>query len=307
MANAAPPLPDGELSELLGDVRRIEAESGRFVASLMAGAWRSRFRGQGLEFEEVREYVAGDDPRAVDWNVTARFGRPFVKQFVDERERALLFVLDRTASMEGSAWAGRPRRAAARVVASLALAACSDHDRSGLLACGPRADHFVRPQAGRAAALRLVRDTLALPAQSGRAALAEALGAAATRLPAGSIVVLLSDFADDGWRTPALRCAARHDVIAVRLAAEELPPPAAGLVVLADPDHGGRRLVDCASAKVRAAAAAHVAQAREQWHAQAREAGLDRLELPVADSARKELALRLFAFFQGRALRAVRR
>ncbi|MSR47174.1 MAG: DUF58 domain-containing protein [Planctomycetes bacterium] len=298
---------DPTLAALLREVRRIEAESARLVMSLQAGAWASRFRGAGIEFDEVREYVAGDDPRAIDWNVTARHGRPFVKRYVDERERTVAFLLDLSASMSTSFGGFTPRQAAARVVAPLALAACADHDQVALFAGGARVEHVVAPLAGAHAALRLVRDVLALPPARGRADLVPLLDLATRALPGGSIVVLLSDFHADGWRAAALRCAARHDLVGVGLAADALPPPTAGLVRLRDPESGGEQLFDARDPRVRVAVAARIAEVRERTRRDLRRAGAEFLELPLATRADPAALQRSLArFFFGRAARRAR-
>lgn len=134
------------LAELLEEVRRIEAQSTRLVAGIMAGGYSSVFRGSGIEFQQIREYAEGDDPRSVDWNVTARIGRPFVKEFVEERERTLLFVLDLSASMSGGFGHWSARQMAARICACLALAAIESDDRVGLVAFSDGIDRFTPPQ-----------------------------------------------------------------------------------------------------------------------------------------------------------------
>jgi uncharacterized protein (DUF58 family) len=298
---------DASLARLLREVRRIEAEGARLVASQLAGPWRSRFRGSGLEFEEVREYVAGDDPRAVDWNVTARLGRPHVKEFVDERERSLLFVLDTSRSMDAAFGPWSARAAAARVIAALALAAVDHHDRVGLAAGAERVDHFVRPQTGDVVALRLVRDALALPAQAQRCDLARLLGAATDALPPGSLVIVLSDFHSDGWRTAAGRCAMRHELVGVRFE-ETLPPARVGLVRLRDPEGGEDALLDLGDARVRAAIEERLADARLAARKSMTVAGGELLAVtlpPTADVAPIHRAL--LRFFYGRRERLLRR
>jgi uncharacterized protein (DUF58 family) len=155
-----------ELAELLKEVRRVTVLSDRLVDGALAGNYSSVFRGAGIEFDEVREYVEGDDPRAIDWGVTARIGRPFVKKYVDERELTVVFVLDLSPSMEAGFGPLSARRMAARVAACLALSAVRNHDRVGLVAFGDTIERYVPPATGRAHALRVVRDCLALPASA---------------------------------------------------------------------------------------------------------------------------------------------
>lgn len=137
--------------ELLAQVRRIQVRTDRMVTDVMAGGYSSVFRGSGIEFDEVREFAEGDDFRSVDWNVTARVGRPFVKKFVEERELSVLFVLDGSASMAfGTMPPGRDRRTvaatAAMFVGCLAFAAARNNDKAGLIAFGSRAGDRVAPR-----------------------------------------------------------------------------------------------------------------------------------------------------------------
>lgn len=298
-AAARPALP-----ALLREVRRIEAESARLVASLQSGAWASRFRGAGIEFDEVREYVPGDDPRAVDWNVTARHARLCVKRYVDERERTIAFLLDRSASMSASFGGLSARQAAARVIAALGLAAAADHDRVALFAGAAAVDHMVRPTAGPLHALRLVRDALALAPAPGRADLRPLLDLAARTLPAGAIVVVLSDFHAVDWRAAALRCAARHDLVAVRMASGALPPATAGVVTWRDPESGVERRLDFADRRLRAQLTARIDTHREQVRRDVVRAGGELLDLPVGPGSDGATLRRALArFFIGRALR----
>ena len=173
-----------ELAQVLAEVRRIEAYSKRLVSGVMAGLYSSVFRGTGIEFDEVREYETGDDPRSVDWAVTARVGRPFVKRFVDERQRAVVFVLDLSASMNGGIGPWSARGAAARIIGSLGLAAVASNDLVGLIACGERVERVVPLRKNVRHALRLVRDALVLRAEGDRTDLSPGLEAVVGRLDA---------------------------------------------------------------------------------------------------------------------------
>ena len=228
-----------ELAQVLAEVRRIEAYSKRLVSGVMAGLYSSVFRGTGIEFDEVREYETGDDPRSVDWAVTARVGRPFVKRFVDERQRAVVFVLDLSASMNGGIGPWSARGAAARIIGSLGLAAVASNDLVGLIACGERVERVVPLRKNVRHALRLVRDALVLRAEGDRTDLTPGLEAVVGRVQQRAVVFVLSDFLCDGWQPAMARCARRHDVIAVRLGTPELSAPAAGLVRLRDPEGTG--------------------------------------------------------------------
>ncbi|MCA9319742.1 MAG: DUF58 domain-containing protein [Planctomycetes bacterium] len=299
---------EAELSQLLAEVRRIEVRSRRLVTDVMAGRYSSVFRGAGLEFEEVREYVPGDDPRSVDWNVTARIGRPYVKRFVDERELTLWLLADLSHSMDGGFSAWSLRQVQARVVACLALSAVENHDRVGLIGFGDRVQRVVAPRQGSGQALRIVRDTLALRSAGRGTALPAALEEIRRVQRRHAIVFLVSDFLGDGWQDGLARCAQAHDVIAIRLLPPELAPPTAGMMRLRDPETGAARLVDWRHAPSRAAYIERVAAWRSGAEAAMRRAGVDRIDIEVPRTADYDAIARpLLGFFRMRELRGAKR
>ncbi len=298
----------GEQAAVLREVRRIEIHSRRLASDLLAGGYASAFRGAGIEFHEVREYAAGDDPRSIDWNVTARVGRPFVKLHVDERELSVVFLLDLSPSMDAGFGAWSPRQAAARVLASLALSAVHSGDRVGLLAFGRGHLHFVPPRKGKRQALRLVRDALTLPSPAGACDPAPALDFARRALAHRSVLFVLSDFLGPGFGRPLRICARRHDVVAVRLEVPELASPRAGTLRLVDPEGGGARLLDWRDPALRAAYGARVAAWRGGLTSELRRAGVDEIAIALPRTAHMaSLARPLMAFFRLRELRRRRR
>lgn len=298
-----------ELAALLAEVRRIEVHGRRLAAGVMAGGYRSVFRGVGIEFDEVREYVEGDDPRSVDWNVTARVGRPFVRKYVDERERTLLFLFDGSASMAAGLSAWSARAAATRVVACLALSAVRSHDKTGLVAFGKHVDRIVPPKKGAGHALRIVRDCLVLPALDGASDLAAPLEVAARIVRRGAIVFVLSDFLSEGWSEPLARCARRHDVVAVRLLVPELvAPPKSGLLRVRDPEGGGALLADFSSARVRARWSERIAAWRRRTEEELARARVDRLDVRIDRAPDRDSIVRpILDFFRMRELRGAKR
>ena len=197
-------------SEILKKVRQIEIRARGVVNTVLSGAYSSSFKGRGMEFSEVREYVPGDEIRTIDWNVTARQGHPYVKKFTEERELTLMLLVDRS----GSTDFGEPQTKAAlalEVAAVLALAAAWHNDRVGALLFADRVERVVPPAKGRRHALRVLRDVLAYEPAGRRTSLGNALTYAADPLAHRSIVVVLSDFLDEGWERPLrqLQCAAR--------------------------------------------------------------------------------------------------
>jgi len=242
---------NAELKELLAEVRRIEVQSKRLVASALAGGYRSVFRGSGLEFDEVREYVSGDDPRAVDWNVTARVGKPFIKKYVDERELTVVFLLDLSASMDHGFGHFTMRQMAARISGCLALSAVRNNDKVGFIGFSQQVDKYVPARKGSRHALSVIRDSLALRGASPTSNLSSALDFAGSVLRGHATMFLISDFCSDGWQQSLPLCARRHDLIAVRLLPPEfetLPPLSLRAV---DPESGRKLWLDGHSAAVR--------------------------------------------------------
>lgn len=297
-----------ELAEILREVRRIELHSRRLVSDVLAGGYASVFRGSGLEFHEVREYAAGDDPRSIDWNVTARVGRPFVKTYVDERQLTVLFLLDLSASMSGGFGPFSARHTAARVAAALGLSAVKSGDKVGLVAFGAGVEHFVPPRKGNRQALRLVRDCLALEPSASGTNLAPALEFASRAVHGRAVLFVLSDWICAGYGPALARCARRHDVVAVRLALPELAPPSEGWLRVRDPESGRQALIDFGSPTVRAAYRTRTAAWRAHGDQVLRRARVDRIDVEVPrDRARDVVTGPLLGFFRLRELRGGRR
>jgi len=234
--------------DVLRQVRFIELRARRLVTSLFSGAYRSVFRGQGIEFAEVRAYEQGDDFRSIDWNVSARMGSPYVKTYEEERELTLLLVVDRS----GSVAFGGPRtkaEVAVEVGAVLALAAARQHDRVGALIFADAVEQVVRPAKGRRHVLRVIRDLLAYSPSGRGTNLGAALAYAARLLRHRAIVVVLSDFRAEGWELPLSRLSRRHEVVAITVDdPRELEFPDAGWIELEDAETGARTLVDTSDA-----------------------------------------------------------
>jgi len=297
-----------ELAAVLEEVRRIEVQSDRLVSSVMAGGYSSVFRGAGIEFEEVREFVEGDDPRLVDWKVTARTGRPFVKKYVDERELTVVFLLDLSASMHGGYGVWSARQMAVRLCACLALAAVRNHDKVGLIAFGQGVEKFVPPQKGRGHALRIVRDGLMLEAAPGPTGFGPPLEFAARVLRRQSVLFLVSDFLGPPIGRPLLRCARRHDLVAVRLLSPELFPPDAGLVRLRDPESGATLVADWNEPRVREAWLQRVAAWRRSVDDELARADVDCMDVPVPTFADREAVARpILRFFRMREQRGAKK
>jgi len=296
-----------DLQQLLREVRHIRVQSSRLVQGALAGGYRSVFRGSGIEFEEVREYVEGDDPRSVDWNVTARMGRPFVKKYVDDRQLNLAFLLDLSASMDAGFGVWSPRQMAARVCACLMLAAVQQDDRVAFIGYDQEVQRFEPPRKGLNHVLRIVRDFLSLQSGSPHSEPAVALNLAARALPKHSAVFVVSDFLGDGWQPALQECARHHEVVAVRLLAPELQKPPPGMWRLGDAEGLGRRIVDGNDPRVQAEYRARIEQWDFEVRTMLRRAGVARLDVPIPTTADPDAVARpILRFFQRRAGGATR-
>ena len=186
-------------NELLKTVRRIEISVRGALDTVMAGAYHSSFKGNGMEFSEVREYVAGDDVRSIDWNVTARAGTPFIKTFVEERELTMMLVVDASASSEFGSGKRMKGEMMATIAALLSFAALRNNDKVGLLVCTDQVELAIPPAKGRKHALRLIRELLYFKPAHPRTDLSAGLRYAGRILDRRAVVVVLSDFQTDGY------------------------------------------------------------------------------------------------------------
>ena len=252
-----------ETADLLRKVRRLEIRSRHLVEDLFSGQAESVFKGRGVEFEEVRPYVPGDEVRDIDWNVTARLGSPFVKRFVEERELTVMLVVDVSRSMRFGTAGAEKRELAAELCAVLGFAALRNNDRVGLVLAGERVEHFVPPARGRTHLLRLLRDVLGVVPQSGGTRLTEAVRFVLRTTRRRSLLFWISDFEDPpaarDWRV----LGRRHDlnVLVLRDPRDEALPDA-GWVELESLEGGARVLVNTSSAPVRRAYAREAARRR---------------------------------------------
>lgn len=186
----------------------------RPVREVFSGEYRSVFKGQGLEFDEVREYVPGDDIRSIDWKVTARCSRPFVKKFLEERELNMFILLDSSASLDFGSVKSK-KTAAAEVTAALAWAAIINNDRAGMLLYSDRPEKYIRPRKGRHQILRMIRDVLNHPVSERETDIASAMAYIHRMIKKRSIIFIISDFYSSDFERPIKLLAARHDLIPV--------------------------------------------------------------------------------------------
>ena len=271
-----------DVSELMAKVGRIRILTNRLIDDQLSGDYHSTFKGQGVEFDEVRPYEAGDDVRSIDWNVTARTGIPFIKRYSEERELTVLFMVDVSGSQSYGSSGRTKADLAAEVTALLALTAIRNQDKVGLVLFSDRIVKYIPPRKGRDSVMRLAREVLA--ASDGAEGGTDVPGA--LKFLSGvqkrrAVVFLVSDFLARGDCERLLRAAARrHDFVCVTVedpAERELPD--VGLVELEDPETGELVLADTSSAAVRRAFASVAAAERDELRRFLAKTGIDTLDL----------------------------
>ena len=204
--------------ELAKQIRLLEIRTARMVNEISGGAYRSVFKGAGIEFEEVREYTPEDDARTIDWNVSARMGAPYVKKFVEERELNVMLLVDVSNSGAFGSAAKSKRRTAAELAALIAFSAAGNHDKVSLMMFSDKIELFVPPRSGRRHILRLIREMLAFQPQNKGTDIDLALRESSRLLKKSSVVFLISDLIDDKDFSLSLKqLNRRHDVIAVQI------------------------------------------------------------------------------------------
>ena len=308
-------------ADIVRQVKRIQLTTGRQVADVLAGAYVSVFKGRGVEFDEVRPYVPGDDVRTIDWNVTARVGAPYVKRYVEERQLTVMLLVDVSASLDFGSASRSKREAAVELSALLAFSAIENDDKVGLLLFQDHVDEYIPPRKGQKHALRVVREVLSLEGVGGRALptgavargsslkelprrirelfvnlvvrrrrlrratdIAAALEFCRRVLPRRAILFLVSDYLD-GYLNVLSNANRKHDVVAVRITdARESAIESAGLVTLEDAETGARTLLDTNSPAVRAAMQADAQARADALERNLRTVGVDLITIDAARS-----------------------
>jgi uncharacterized protein (DUF58 family) len=314
--------------ELVRQVKRIQFQTGRHVADVLAGAYLSVFRGRGIEFDEVRPYVPGDDIRTIDWNVTARVGAPYVKRYMEERQLTVLLLVDISASQDFGSAERSKREAAAELSALIAFSAIENDDKVGLLLFHREAELYIPPRKGQKHALRVIREVLAagqkdhaaqpaaiasLPSRARRwfarlrqlrrgatnrsTSIRHALEFARRVLPRRAVLFLISDFFDQDYMGALQTANRRHDVVAVQVTDQrEAATGAVGLVTLEDAESRQLRVVDTGSAAFRSMLGETAARRASSLESELRSAGVDLVRI----DAHRSVVDPLLAFFRMR-------
>lgn len=266
--------------ETLKKIRRIEIRTRRAVNDVFAGRYHSVFKGQGMEFQEVREYVPGDDIRSIDWNVTARTGMPFVKKFVEERELTVMLLVDVSASNRFGSSPQFKRDLIAELAAILAFSAISNHDRVGLILFSDRVERYIPPRKGITHVLRVVTEILEAKPESPKTDIETALSYLNKVCRRRAVTFLLSDFVSPPFEHTLRVTAKRHDVTSLVIRdPHESVLPDAGLLDVVDPETGERLLVDTSYAPARLAFAQQETTRHAALLKQLQTAGADHITL----------------------------
>jgi len=283
--------------ELLKKIKRIEIRTRHMVNDVFAGQYHSVFKGRGMEFHEVREYVAGDDIRSIDWNVTARMGHPYVKKFVEERELTVMLLVDVSASNTFGSSAQLKKDLAAEIAAILAFAATKNNDRVGLILFTDEVETYLPPEKGTSHVFRVIREVLYGQPKGKRTSIIPALDYLNRVTSRKTVVFLISDFIDKGYERPLAVTAKRHDLTAVVVGdRRERDWPAVGVVEWQDAETGEQYLVDTSNAHTRRKLAETQTHNREKLLKTLRGYGIDSIEVYAGESYDRQL----FTFFKMR-------
>ena len=244
-----------DTSEILKRVRQIEIKTRGLSNNIFAGEYHSAFKGRGMAFSEVREYQYGDDIRDIDWNVTARFNRPFVKVFEEERELTVMLVIDVSGSLSFGTVSQTKREMVAEIAATLAFSAIQNNDKIGVIFFSDRIEKFIPPKKGRKHILRIIRELLDFTPQSKSTDIGQAIEYLTQAIKRRCTAFLLSDFIDrKDYRTALTVANRKHDVVAIQVFDRRMADlPDVGLMKVCDAETGHEQYIDTSSRKVRKA------------------------------------------------------
>lgn len=272
-------------SDVLKKIKRIQIKTSRLAANVFAGQYKSVFKGRGLEFYEVRDYIVGDDIRSIDWNITARTGTPHVKKYVEERELTIMLLLDASRSGWFGSTGGLKKEIAAEISAVLAASANKNNDKVGLIVFTDRIEKFIPPRKGKHHILRIIREAL-YNAPKGRGTnislSLEYLNKVTTR---SCVAFLISDFYSSEFKKSLTLANKRHDMIAVRITdPRDFELPDAGMIALNDAESGKRYIIDSSKSSVRSSYKEKTGRRTKELTALFGSTGIDSIDISTARS-----------------------
>ncbi len=283
--------------ELFAKIRQIEIRTKGLVNEVFGGEYHSAFKGQGIEFSEVRPYQIGDDIRSIDWNVSARMGETYVKLFEEEREQTVILAVDVSGSGDFGTHSKFKREIAAEICAIIAFSAIRNGDKVGVLLFSDEVELFVPPKKGKRHVLRIIRDIFAFENVSRGTNIGIAINHLLRVLHRRAIILLISDFIDTTFEKPVKALGRKHDTIAVHMIdPREESLPAIGLVELTDNETGESIVVDTGSQKVRDAIVESAEASINSTREILKKASIDRIPIRTDDSYIDPL----IAFFKAR-------
>lgn len=285
-----------ETSDLIKKVRKIEIKTRGLSHNIFAGEYHSAFKGRGMSFSEVREYQYGDDVRDIDWNVTARFNKPYIKVFEEERELTVMLVIDLSESLDFGTVKQTKRDMVTEIAATIAFAAIQNNDKIGVIFFTDRIEKFIPPQKGRKHILYIIRELLNFEPESSRTDITVPLQFLTNALKKRCTAFVISDFIDESDYKNAMTIANRkHDVVAIQVYDRRLVElPKVGLIKMRDAESGEEMFVDTSSSKVQAAQREWWRTQREKLEETLKKSGVDSVSIRTDQDYVKAL-MNLFA------------
>ena len=285
-----------ETSDLINKVRKIEIKTRGLSHNIFAGEYHSAFKGRGMSFSEVREYQYGDDVRDIDWNVTARFNKPYIKVFEEERELTVMLVIDLSESLDFGTVKQTKRDMVTEIAATIAFAAIQNNDKIGVIFFTDKVEKFIPPQKGRKHILYIIRELLNFEPESSRTDITVPLQFLTNALKKRCTAFVISDFIDESDYKNAMTIANRkHDVVAIQVYDRRLAElPKVGLIKMRDAESGEEMFVDTSSSKVQAAQREWWRRQREKLEETLKKSGVDSVSIRTDQDYVKAL-MNLFA------------
>lgn len=274
-----------ETSELLKKVRKLEIKTKGLTNQIFSGEYHSAFKGRGMAFSEVREYFPGDDVRAIDWNVTARFNHPYIKTFEEERELTVMLLVDMSGSESFGTKAQLKREVITEICAILSFSAIQNNDKVGVIFFTDQIEKFIPPKKGRKHILRIIRELIEFKPEHKGTNIKEALRYFTNVIKKRSIAFVLSDFIDDDFYQSLKIANKKHDVVAIRVYDDrESTLPNIGLVKFRDAETGKSEWINTGNKDVRASYEVRAQKQTARLHNEFRKAGVDYANIATGES-----------------------
>lgn len=287
-----------DTKELLKKVRKIEIKTRRLSNHIFGGEYHSTFKGRGMTFSEVRQYQFGDDIRAIDWNVTARYNEPYIKVFEEERELTMMLMVDISGSEFFGTTSQFKKDTVTEIAATLAFSAIQNNDKVGLILFSDQIELFIPPKKGKSHVLRIIRELIEFTPKSTKTDINEALRFLSSVMKKKAIAFLLSDFVDEGYEKTLKIVGNKHDLTGIRIYDtfdEEIPN--LGMVPMLDSETKEVRLVNTSSRKVRTQYKANALRLKDEFLTSFKKSGLGTIDIRVDES----YVRKLLSYFKNKA------